>query len=117
MTTLRKRKRKLKIGIRAIVQTKIENLSLKKIIYFEDRTETDAETGKTHSHSFDTKPKKVKFNDSSLSSTSKQNLALAKTITDEFICPLNFSTIAPFDVGKVSILGSGKIDYFRYELD
>ena len=85
--------------------------------FFENRTEADAEGGKTHSHTFDkTLPKKVKFSDESQPSTSKQNLTLAKTITNEFVCPLNFSTIAPFDVGKVSIFEKDLISIICYYL-
>ncbi len=69
--------------------------------FFEKLSASDAENGKTHSHKYTNDS--VVFKASNDSPVSKQSLTLAKMLTDEFICSVNFGGVAPFDIAKVGL--------------
>ncbi len=68
--------------------------------YYEPQSLEDNVAGKTHSHKY-IAGNKIDFNTTSDTVRSVQNTNLSKQLCEEFICPLNFNGIAPFDVGKI----------------
>ena len=67
--------------------------------YFETQSLEDNKAAKTHSHKY--KGNSIEFKEASDSDKSEQNVTLSRELTEEFICPINFNSVAPFDVGKI----------------
>ncbi len=72
---------------------------LRKQEYYETQSLEDNIAAKTHSHKYD--GDKIEFKAESDSNMSVQNTQLSRQLCEEFICPINFNGIAPFDVGKI----------------
>ena len=67
--------------------------------FFETEKLSDNKSALTHSHKYTSTG--IEFSASTDTTFSQQNSTLAQSLTDEFVCQLDFSNIAPLDVAKI----------------